>query len=227
MKYRFLFILLIGLFFCSLIVAEQRQINFSGYRWLVKNGYYGPGPNYWNDSKKAVYQDIKNNLHLLVRKRNQQWQSSEIYLPASLGYGKYTFTVQNRVDKIDRSLVLGLFLYADDTREIDIELTRWEDKNGENFQYVVQPFYLANNIKRYHLKLKNTSSNYRINWQPEYIIFTVKQNNKTIYRWKYTGDNNFIPGPERVHINFWQNQGAAPYRQRKQEVVIENFTFTK
>jgi len=220
--------LLICLFFLPILpVFASRYINFAGYRWSVKNGYYGPGPNYWNNSKKGVHLDKTNNLHLFVRQRNKQWQSSEVYLPYSLGYGKYSFTVKNRVDKLDRNLVLGLFLYADDLHEIDIELSRWSDKNGKNFQFVVQPYYLTSNIKRYNLKLKNTSSKYIIDWQRNKIIFYIKQNNKIIKHWKYMGDNNFTPGDERVHINFWQYQSLAPYRQIKEEVIIENFLFEK
>lgn len=228
MKIIILFILIF--FNCILIqpvFAEHRQINFAGYDWQVKKGYYGPGPNYWNDSKKAVYKDKQGNLHLLVRKKNKQWHSAEIFLKKSLGYGKYSFTVQNRVDKLDKNLVLGLFLYADDEHEIDIELSRWQNKKGKNFQYCVQPFYIDKNLKRYNLKLKDISSQYIINWQPDYVNFAVKQNNKIIYHWRYTGSYNFVPGSEAVHINFWQYKGSSPYRQKKQEVIIEDFSFKK
>lgn len=57
----------------------------------------------------------------------------------SYGYGVYAFTVQKGYENIDPNAVIALFTYLDDTHEIDIEISKWGNRNSDNTQYVVQP----------------------------------------------------------------------------------------
>lgn len=55
-----------------------------------------------------------------IIKRNGFWISSGLYPKFTLGYGSFSFTVDEGFDKIDPRAVVGLFTYLNDTNEIDI-----------------------------------------------------------------------------------------------------------
>lgn len=208
--------------------AYSRTINFSGYEWTVKSGYNGPGPNYWNDSEQAVFTDSEGQLHMKISKIDEQWYSSEVYLPSSLGYGTYEFTLLTNPNQVDANIVLAPFLYQDDEHEIDIEYTNWGYKGADNINYTVQPYTISGNTKFFPSPESYSSSPIvaRITWAPEKIYFETLQDEKLLASWEYTGTNNFQPGSEKVHINFWMIKGIAPSDLNEQEAVIRSFSFT-
>ncbi len=210
------------------VQAYDRTINFSGYDWNVKSGYNGPGPNYWNDSDEAVFTDSEGQLHMKITNVDNSWYSSEVYLPSSLGYGTYTFTLLTNPNQIDTNIVLAPFLYQDDEHEIDIEYTDWRYEGADNINYTVQPYTLSGNTKTFPSPTSYSSSPIiaRITWAPEKIYFETLQDDRLIADWKYVGANNFQPGSERVHINFWMIKGIAPSDSSQQEAVIRSFSFT-
>lgn len=209
--------------------TQISTIDFAGYTWKVKKGTGGPGPNNWNNYSDAVFTDSENQLHLVVKKTegSDKFYSSEVSLPSSLGYGLYKFEIASRVDQIDQNLVAAPFLYQDDDHEIDIEFSRWTNPTGKNYQYVIQPFKVEGNRVRYNLNLDDSPSTYEINWQPDSIQFRAVQNGIEMHQWAYTGANNFTPGREKVHINFWMYQGLSPIDTTKDhEFIIKDFSFT-
>lgn len=205
--------------------AAPRIINFSGYDWTIKSGHYGPGPNYWSNDNSAVFVDSQGRLHLKVTKRDGKWYSSEVYLSQSLGYGLYSFDIASRVDLIDKNLVAAPFLYQDDVNEYDIEFSRWKISDGPNASFAVQPYTNTGNISQFFLTLQDGASTHAINWMPEEIAFVSLQNGVTLKQWSYNGANNFTPGAERVHINFWMIDGSAPSDGQEKELIINSFIF--
>ncbi|MFA6306073.1 MAG: glycoside hydrolase family 16 protein [Candidatus Gracilibacteria bacterium] len=203
-----------------------KKLDFSGHTWTIKSGHSGPGPNDFDDSDASIFLDSSNQLHLKVSKIADKWYSSEVFLPSSLGYGTYEFETVNDITKTDRNLVVGLFLYQNDEHEIDIEASRWEDSDGENYQYVVQPYKIKGNMQTYDLSLSQATTNNIIEWSKDSITFKTVQDGQTLLQWTYTGENNFVPGSEKVHINFWMIDGQAPYAGTDQETVIKSFKFT-
>ena len=210
------------------VQAYDRTINFSGYDWNVKSGYNGPGPNYWNDSSDAVFTDLEGKLHMKINNINNSWYSSEVYLPSSLGYGTYEFTLLTNPNQVDTNIVLAPFLYQDDEHEIDIEYTNWRYEGADNINYTVQPYTFSGNTKTFPSPTSYSESPIiaRITWAPEKIYFETLQDDRLIADWEYTGANNFQPGSERVHINFWMIKGIAPSDLNEQEAVIKSFNFT-
>lgn len=205
--------------------AAARTINFSGYTWTVKNGFYGPGPNNWSSDPSAVFVDQQGQLHLKVIKRDGKWYSSEVYLPQSLGYGLYSFDIVSRVDLTDTNLVAAPFLYQDDTREYDIEFSNWKTLDGQNSSYTVQPYTKAGNVSQFSLALQNGVSTHTIDWQQQMVAFASSQNNLILNQWSYIGADIFAPGAERVHINFWMIDGSAPSDGQEKELIIKSFVF--
>jgi hypothetical protein len=211
--------------------ATINTINFANYNWTVKSGQGGPGPNNWGNTDQDVFMD-DSGLHLKVSQHadDQKWYSSEVYLPQSLGYGKYTFEINSDVNNLDQNLVAAPFLYQDDTHEIDIEHSYWAgESEGKNLYYTVQPFDKAGNQQSQIASLPNPFLDI-IDWQPDKIIFSTQQNGNTISSFTYTSStdgttNNFTPGNEKVHINFWQYKGLTPINTSSHKFVIKNFTF--
>ena len=220
--------LVLGMIFFLVLVTSvqaQRTLHFAGYDWVVKQGYGGPGPNNWDDESSAVFVD-EAGLHLRVLSLNDKWYSSEVYLPTSLGYCTYEFEVASDVSVVDTSLVGAVFLYQDDTHEIDVEFSRWHNEVKDNAQYVVQPFEVNGNMNRFMLLPPQGNVVQRIIWEPKMITFVTLENGKIVQQWQYDGANNFAPGKERVHVNFWQYKGLAPSDLLSKEFVVKNFTFT-
>lgn len=70
-------------------------MNFSGPTWGIKvtgsvpGDQFDPGPNFWPNDPSVV--DVApDGLHLKITQINGIWQSGEVYLLNSLGYGTYT-----------------------------------------------------------------------------------------------------------------------------------------
>ena len=222
---RFMLIYVILVLLLGESVVASKTIDFSGYSWQVKNGYGGPGPNNWDNSAEAVFVD-SDGLHLTVGVHEGKWYSSEVYLPQSLGYGTYEFEIASDVSLVDTNLVGAVFLYEDDTHEIDVEFSRWAGEVGnKNVQFVMQPFDVAGNMKRFMLN-SGSGVMQKIIWEPKRVLFELVQNGLVMQQWGYTGQNNFVPGKEKVHINFWQYKGMAPSDLLKKEFIVKKFRFT-
>lgn len=205
-----------------------RIIKFSGYEWQVKGsqGKVGPGPNFFDPSSDSVFVDAKGHLHLKVRKTDKGWTCSEVVLSKSLGYGTYTFTLVSPPSALDDNLILGLFVYEDDTKEIDIEWAKWGDSSAPNAQFVVQPYDRAGNMRRFSLPpdAKGTVSSF--NWQKDSISFNAKAGSFS-ESWVYKGKDIPTPNKERAIINLWLMKGEKPKVEKEFEVVVKSFSFKK
>lgn len=219
-----------------------RTVNFGGRTWRVKGpGFYGPGPNLFDDSAGAVWVDAWGRLHLSIRNIGGSWYSSEVTLTDALGYGDYVFTTRGRLDLLDPNAVLGLFLweYGDcyDTaylwwnpyNEIDIEFSRWGNPAGTNAQFVAQPWDAAGNLFRFTAAFGDDEvTSHAMRWLPQRVEYRSWRGGpdaegpaNMIASWTYEGPH--LPRPEtpRVHLNLWQLATPAA----GQEVVFDAFTF--
>jgi hypothetical protein len=205
------------------------QIQWSGYTWIVRNGSGNPGPNNWSASPSTLWVDNNGNLHMRIVNINGKWYSSEIYLQQSLGYGAYTFEVSTNVEMNDKNVVLGLFTYENDTREIDLEFSRWGNASTPAGWYVVQPSTVTSR-NNFALNLSGSYSTHKFNWYPNEIVFQSFHGHNTadlINKWVYSGLQIPPPGNERVHINFWLYNGYAPSGNSEAEVILKSFSFKK
>jgi hypothetical protein len=209
--------------------APQRTLQFAGVTWNVRTGYGGPGPNYWSDSAESVWLDGDGHLHMRINKIGDRWYCSEVYTEHFTQYGEHRFVVEGDIDKPDKNTVLGLFVYADDTHEIDIEFSKWGNQNLTNLaSYTIQPYTVSGNSTSFAIELDDSVSTHLFNWQQNYILFTSYQGIRNtastlLNNWVYTGD--YIPGDTdklRVHINFWLFTGSAPVDTNNLEVIIRD-----
>ncbi len=216
-----------------------RFLSFSGYDWWAKNypAPVGPGPNYFSDATNNVWTDTNGWLHLRITHRTNAWQCAELISARTFGNGNYRFELNSVADNLNQNITLGLFTYSDDPsftdREIDVECGRWQNPaDTNNAQFVVQPYYLANQLARYrvppgladstHLFVWQTN---RINWQSQTGAYSAAATN-LIASYVFTNADN-IPqsGDEAVHLNLWLINGSAPTDNNEAEVIIQNFNF--
>jgi hypothetical protein len=216
-----------------------RFLSFSGYDWWVKSstGTVGPGPNYFSDATNNVWTDTNGWLHLRITHRTNAWQCAEIISARTFGSGSYRFELNSVADNLNPNVTLGLFTYSDDpaftNREIDVECGRWQNAaDTNNAQFVVQPYYLANQLVRYrvppgladstHLFVWQTN---RINWQSQTGAYSAAATN-LIASYVFTNAIN-VPqsGDEAVHLNLWLINGSAPTDNNEVEVIVQGFNF--
>ena len=207
------------------------KITWSGFTWDVKTSQsaVGPGPNIFEKANVAV--DGIGNLHLrIARNAAGKWSCAEIIGPTTYGYGTYAFMLASRVDALDPNAVLGLFTWSDRApyahREIDIEFARWSNPaDPTSGQYVVQPYDRPNHLHRF-TQPSATSSLQRFTWQQDRIFWeSFAANGAPIDAYTYTGTDVPKSGDERVHLNLWLFNGAAPTDSSPVEVVLTSFTF--
>jgi hypothetical protein len=224
-------LIFLSLFFLKLN-TDARIINFAGRNWIVKSGYGGPGPNYWSDSEHSVWIDENGWLHLKIREVDGRWYCSEVYTEFPTQYGVHSFYVIGRLDSLDMNIIAAMFLYKDDSNEVDIEFTKWGSQNpGYNSQYAIQPWENPGNMVRFLMKLDGINTTHYFDWQPSEIKFKSihehyehpPDSSYIIYDWQYIGDDN--PTEERelkVHINFWLYQGEPPTDKKEVEIIIKD-----
>lgn len=226
-------------------VSTERQspnaFHFSGYDWDVKTSggfLFGPGPNIFSDSTDNVWVDGSGKLHLRVTFSGGQWRCAEVVLSKSLGFGTYRFYIDSPVDPLDPNVVLGLFTWSDDPafthREIDIEMSRWGNAaDPANAQYVIQPFGTPGNLTRWTIPAAASPTTHSFQWTDGHVDF-VSHNGAyapppasvpEITQWTRQGAAVPPPGDERVRLNLWLFNGAAPSDGQEVEVVISRFVF--
>lgn len=219
-----------------------RTVTFAGRPWRVKGpGYYGPGPNLFDNGTGAVSVDSLGRMHMTIHRIGSSWYSSEVALVDALGYGDYVFTTRGRLDLLDPNAVLGLFLWqygpCYDTAflwwnpydEIDVEFSRWGYPANALAQFVAQPADVPGNRFRFNPTFGDTErTSHAMRWLPQGVEFRswrggpdAESPSTTIATWTYTG--GYLPRPDapRVHINLWQLASPAV----TQEVVLDGFTF--
>lgn len=196
------------------------QIDWSGFKWNVRTGSGGPGPNNWSDSANNVFVDSQNRLHLKITNSAGKWYCAEIYTTTIAEQGEYKFQVSSNPANLTYNVVGGLFYYLDDQDEIDIEFSRWGDPNANNTQYTVWAITGGIESPRGETNIGSTTHLFR--WNPSQIYFE----SVGILSWNYTGPNFPKTGGE-LHLNLWLIDGKPPADSKEQELILSNFTYNK
>jgi hypothetical protein len=224
----------------AVVVAKGRPaapivtkvVHFSGYDWTVRNSGSDRGgePNLYDADN--VWTDDKGYLHLRMALHNGRWTCAEVSMNRSLGYGSYHFVVQDSTH-LPPSGVLGLFTWdemrsADFRSELDVELSRWGNLTGKNAQYVVQPFYVPENVSRFTVPPGVLTHVFR--WEPGKASFKTMRGSEAGPGAKAVGEHVFssgipIPASETVHMDLYDFHHAKSASQQPAEVVIEKFEY--
>jgi hypothetical protein len=205
-------------------------LRFAGYEWRIRDVPSGRGsPNIYDASNAWV--DETGALHLRIAKTQEGWTCAEISLTTSLGYGTYEFTVRN-TSNIDPAAVFGMFTfdYAGDlnNREMDIEISRWGGPANKNAQYVVQPYYVPENVERFEAPPGKLI--YSLTWQEGRATFRTmggghyKSGHAVIAEHTFTSGIP-TPGIESARIDLYAFGRGHQQMKTPMEVVVEQFTY--
>jgi hypothetical protein len=105
-------------------VPAAKILHFSGYDWKARTAKSERGGKLHRYDPNNVWLDSSGYLHLKVTAASDGWVCSETQLTRSLGYGSYSFTIQN-VAQFEPATVLNLFTWSEagvdqNHRELDI-----------------------------------------------------------------------------------------------------------
>ena len=215
--------------------GPQNLLTFAGYQWTVKSSTtpIGPGPNVFAAS--GPYVDSAGALHLRIVKTKTGWESSEVILNPTLGYGTYRWTVHGPVSTLDPNVVFALFTYdnsntSPSNREIDFEASRFGyAPDPTNAQYVVQPYETPGNLQRITIP-KSSTTTVTMTWVPGSVTFSVAtgrgRNVQTLPPW--TNNSSSVPtsATEQVHMSLWLFRGAPPSDGKRAAITVDDFQFT-
>jgi hypothetical protein len=203
-------------------------IQFSGYGWTVRTAGSdrGGAPRFY-DSDNA-WTDAKGFLHLRMEQRDGEWHCAEVALNRSLGYGTYRFVV-NDVSHIGDAAVVELFTFSDDSldenrNEIDVDLSRWGNPDRENSQFVIQPYFVAQNEYRFNAPPGKLTYSFR--WQSDSAKFmaTRGEGAATVSEHMFTSGIPRDTG-QTAHIDLFDYHYSKNSVHQPAEVVIEKFEF--
>jgi len=210
----------------------SKVIHFSGYDWMVRSAASDRGGETNSYDPANAWVDQKGYLHLQMAVRDGRWSCANVRLTRSLGYGTYRFVVQDSAH-LEPSAVLGIFTLdegkPDEIRsELDIELSRWGDPDKKNAQYVVQPYYVPENISRFVVPAGVLTHTLR--WGPGIASFKtirgpeVGSGSKSVSEHVFTSGIPTAAG-ETIHIELYEFHHSKNISQRPAEVVIEKFEY--
>jgi hypothetical protein len=209
-------------------------VDFSGFTWRVRwkpsdrGGTVNP---YHPDN---VYIDKAGALHLRILNRNGQWSCSEVNLTRSLGYGTYSFTVED-TSRFEPSVVFGMFTWdysidRENHREFDIDISRWGDPDNKNAEFLLQPNFVPANVSRFNApagKLKHI-----IVWEPgritmETFRLSAPAGSSLIFKRVFSSETP-TAGSESVRLTFYvyrKPTGDSLPLQHPAEVVVDRFEY--
>jgi hypothetical protein len=206
-------------------------VEFSGYEWRVRDApsARGGGSNY---DPANVCVDRQGALHLKITKTGKDWTCAEVSLTRSLGYGTYIFVVRD-VEYLEPAAVFSMFTYdyaggALNSREMDIEISQWEDPASKNSQYVVQPYYVAANVSRFDSPPGRLTYSFR--WEPGRITFETRSGPGGGSRNRVIAEKTLTsgipsPGLESIRMNLYVWRSARVPLRKETEIVVEKFVY--
>lgn len=212
--------------------VASKTIHFSGYDWTVRavGSDRGGESNAYDISNAWI--DEKGFLHLRTSQQNGRWTCAEVSLMRSLGYGTYKFVVHDSAH-LPPSAVVTLLTFDDQgtqdfASEIDIELSRWGDPKRKNAQYVIQPYYVPENVFRFESQAGTVTHSFH--WEPGRVTFqsgTLSAQGSIVQPVATHVFSSGIPVPSRetVRINLYDFRHSQHPSQPPAEVVIEKFEY--
>jgi hypothetical protein len=222
-------------------VLCAQSIDFGGYRWQVRSGTGGPGPNTFSASNVSL--DASGYLHLRIAHNHNQWTTAEVFTDAALGFGTYQFKIIGRPDQLDDNVVFGLFNYTtpevgpDGTNEIDIEFATWGGAQPGHGNWTVWPAVqqtgIAATTHAYDTTLTGDMSTHRFAWTPQQVhyesLYGFSEDETGLYQtWTFAPADYTSRVPQHaipVHMNLWLLQGHAPTDKQDVDITIAEFKF--
>jgi hypothetical protein len=212
-------------------IPASRTIEFSGYRWEVRQRVSERGGyNQYSADNVRVADDGA--LHLTVSRTGDDWMSAEVMLTRTLGYGTYRFVVRSETD-LDPAALLTFFTYdesgpTDTFRAMEIQIQRPSPRAAVTGQYSLQPYYVASNLARFDPPAGALT--HTLQWEPGRALFITAAGRRPVLHGSGRAEHEFTigvpaPGQEHIGINLCYFRKSPEPPQRNVEVVIERFQY--
>jgi hypothetical protein len=239
-----------AILYADRVNTNRRAITWSGYNWWVKTAgadgneflaATGPGGNKYSDSTNNVWVDSSGSLHLQITAgKNNSWECAQIWNDQTLGYGQYSCTLNANISNLDANVIFSLFTWSDDTdyssREIDMEVSRWDYAFGSNDveDFAISP-YNSGQTLRFGLPPGATNTTHTFTWtSTNSVQFETYNGNYSpspassniLESWTTTAKPIPPPGGENATFILWLDKGNAPLSGQPVQVTISNFEFT-
>lgn len=209
----------------------HHKLSFSGFEWTIRVAPSDRGGKNNYDPSNA-WTDSQGYLHLRFGGQPNNWTSAQVILGRSLGYGVYRFSIED-LSQLDKAAVLALYTWdplgADaDHREWDLEFSRWGRDTRDNARFILQPFYLEQNVVPF--KVPSGVMLYMVDWQPGRLSFRAYRGTTLIANAKPFMQHAFTsrvptPGKERLRFNLYDYQRGPDLMHKGAEVIIKNFDY--
>jgi hypothetical protein len=206
----------------SISVSAGKTISFAGYEWEVRQTPNNPGNTQTDYDVANAFTSADGFLHLRIRGTPDNWSCAEVNLPRGLGYGTYRFVLRD-VSQFEPAAVFSIDFH----HEMDIEISRWGDREAENGQFVIQPYNIPANTAGFRVPPGIVS--FMLRWQPGRTKFTAfrgtsDRKSDLIEEHEFTSGVP-TPGDDPVHLNFYVFGNNNNPLRHGTEVIIEKFEF--
>jgi hypothetical protein len=215
---------------------------WKGYTWTpTSGGMAGVAPGDPNN----VSVDSSGYLHLKIVNGSGGWTASEVFTTSNLGFGTYQWQISGPIDRMDHTVVLGLFPYgpaagigSDGQNEIDEEFSFWNDElSNVNADWGVYPATSAGNHWEDDFSFSlngGSATTTRMTWSSTGVAFTllsgfqpITSNAGLIGTYNYAPSSASANVPQKavpLGMNLWCYKGF-PSSGKNVEVVIQDFQF--
>src|SRR5258708_2011799 len=214
------------------VLPPPKILSFSGYEWKTSTGpiFHAGSRNAFDPAN--VWTDERGALHLRISGSPGKWNTAEVKLTRSLGFGTYRFQVRD-VSHLEPSALLTLITWdgvgtENNRHELDVEIGRWGYLDNTNVKYVVQPYYVPADSVAFRVPPGLYTHSFR--WEPGKVTFsTVAGSGNTtggpcIKQHQFTHGR---PSPEGESIRialYVFHQGKIPLKNEN-EVIIDKFEY--
>ena len=206
---------------------EPKLVHFSGYDWMIRSSPNDRGGDLYDYEPSNVWVDDQGYLHLLMGQEGGRWHCAAVSLTRSLGYGTYRFVISDSAH-LPPSAILALFTQdAEGGADMDIELGRWGKVQNRNADYVIQPYYIPQNVV--HFEVPAGPMTHVLRWEPGSATFKSFAGVSTAPRGPVM-DHVFksgvpVPARETLHIDFYDLHHSQSGLQHPVEIVVQKFEY--
>jgi hypothetical protein len=214
------------------VLPSPKTLNFSGYEWTTSAGpiFHAGSRNFFDPAN--VWTDEKGALHLRISGSPGKWSAAEVKLTRRLGYGTYRFQVRD-ISHLEPSALLTLITWdgvgtESSRRELDVELGRWGYLEGNNVNYVVQPYYVPANFLAFRVPPGAYTHSFR--WEPGQVTFSTVAGSGNTVASRFINQHVFtsgVPSPEGESVRialYVFHRGNVPL-ENENEVIIDKFEY--
>jgi hypothetical protein len=214
------------------VIPAPKLLNFSGYEWKTSVGpiFHAGSRNFFDPAN--VWTDETGALHLRISGGPGNWNTAELKLTRSLGYGTYRFQVRD-ISHLEPSALLTLITWdglgtESSRHELDVELGRWGYLDNTNVKYVIQPYYVPADSVAFRAPPGVYTHSFR--WEPGKVTFSTVTGAGNGSGERVINEHVFTtgvpsPGGESVRIALYVfYKGHIPL-EKDNEVVIEKFEY--